>query len=136
LLIIENAIIIYILASNLYVKTPTRECNSMKNSTLVYSTGLGRIKNSDSDKSGQAPKGDGIVRLKRITKGRKGKGVSTIEGLEMSGPELKTLCSELKKQCGCGGSVKGFVIEIQGDVREKLKGILESKGHKVKLAGG
>jgi translation initiation factor 1 len=54
----------------------------------------------------------------------------------MTPTELKALCSELKKQCGCGGSVKGFTIEIQGDVRDKLKGILENKGMKVKLAGG
>jgi translation initiation factor 1 len=108
----------------------------MKDSRLVYSTDLGRIKNNDSDKGTQLPPSDGIVRLKRITKGRKGKGVSTIEGLDMSANELKALCSELKKQCGCGGSVKGFTIEIQGDVREKLKDILEKKGMKVKLAGG
>ena len=108
----------------------------MSNSRLVYSTDQGRINNKAAQSSSQAPKGDGIVRLKRITKGRKGKGVSTIEGLEMSSEELKALCSELKKQCGCGGSVKGFVIEIQGDVREKLKGLLENKGFKVKLAGG
>ncbi|MFT4654475.1 MAG: translation initiation factor 1 [Patiriisocius sp.] len=108
----------------------------MKDSRLVYSTDLGRIKNNDSEKGTQLPPSDGIVRLKRITKGRKGKGVSTIEGLDMSANELKALCSELKKQCGCGGSVKGFTIEIQGDVREKLKDILEKKGMKVKLAGG
>ena len=108
----------------------------MKDSRLVYSTDMGRIKNNDNEKNNQAPKGDGIVRLKRITKGRKGKGVSTIEGLDMTPSELKTLCSELKKQCGCGGSVKGFTIEIQGDVRDKLKDILETKGFKVKLAGG
>jgi translation initiation factor 1 len=108
----------------------------MNNSKLVYSTDFGRIKTNDGKKNSQAPVGDGIVRLKRITKGRKGKGVSTIEGLEMSPIELKALCSELKKQCGCGGSVKGFTLEIQGDVREKLKDILEKKGLKVKLAGG
>jgi translation initiation factor 1 len=108
----------------------------MKDSRLVYSTDIGRIKNTEKSSASQAPVGDGIVRLKRITKGRKGKGVSVIEGLEMAPLELKTLCSELKKQCGCGGSVKGFTIEIQGDVREKLKGILEGKGMKVKLAGG
>ena len=108
----------------------------MKDSKLVYSTDLGRIKTKDGEKKIQAPPSDGIVRLKRITKGRKGKGVSTIEGLDMSANELKPLCSELKKQCGCGGSVKGFTIEIQGDMRDKLKDILEKKGMKVKLAGG
>jgi translation initiation factor 1 len=82
------------------------------------------------------PKNDGIVRMKRITKGKKGKGVSSIEGLGLSADNLKTLCSDLKKHCGCGGTVKEFTIEIQGDVREKLKAYLEAKGMKVKFAGG
>jgi len=107
----------------------------MKDSQLVYSTELGRI-NTQSSKDDQPPAGDGIVRIRRITKGKKGKGVSAIEGLGLANKELKTLCSELKKLCGCGGSVKDFTIEIQGDVREKLKTYLESKGMKVKLAGG
>ncbi len=107
----------------------------MNDNKLVYSTDLGRIEQDDK-KSDTPPKSDGIVRLKRITKGKKGKGVSSIEGLELGLPELKSLCSELKKQCGCGGSVKGFTIEIQGDVRDKLKTLLEKKGMKVKIAGG
>lgn len=107
----------------------------MSNSRLVYSTESGRI-NTPAAAPQKPEKGDGIVRIKRITKGKKGKGVSSIEGLELMPDELKKLCSELKKQCGCGGSVKGFNIEIQGDVRDKLKGLLEAKGMKVKLAGG
>lgn len=107
----------------------------MNNSRLVYSTDTGRIKTNESS-APSAPKGDGIVRIKRITKGKKGKGVSAIEGLDLDAQGLKTLCSDLKKHCGCGGSVKGFEIEIQGDVREKLKLYLENKGMKVKLAGG
>lgn len=104
-------------------------------SNIVYSTDGGRVKLVDKPES-SPPKGDGIVRIKRITKGKKGKGISEIEGLGLSEKELKTLCSELKKTCGCGGSVKAFNIEIQGDVRDKLKAILENKGYKVKLAGG
>ncbi len=108
----------------------------MKNSNnIVYSTEIGRVKNDDKTELAP-PKGDGIVRIKRITKGKKGKGISEIEGLGLTEKELKSLCSELKKTCGCGGSVKAFNIEIQGDVRDKLKAILESKGYKVKLAGG
>lgn len=107
----------------------------MNDSRLVYSTDTGRIK-EDKVKSEQAPKGDGIVRIRKETKGRKGKGMSIIDGLDMSDNDLKALCKELKKQCGCGGAVKGFSIEIQGDVRDKLKQILEAKGKRVKLAGG
>lgn len=107
----------------------------MNNSRLVYSTDGGRIQ-ANNKAQDAAPKSDGIVRIKRITKGKKGKGVSSIEGLGLDKDALKQLCSELKKQCGCGGAVKDYNIEIQGDVREKLKQILEAKGMKVKLAGG
>lgn len=106
----------------------------MTRSNLVYSTEFGRVKQTTEE--AEVPKGDGIVRIMRITKGKKGKGVSAIEGLGLPPNELKKLCSELKKLCGCGGSVKGFNIEIQGDVREKLKSHLTAKGMKVKLAGG
>lgn len=106
----------------------------MKDNNLVYSTDGGRISGVVKDKT--APKGDGIVRIRRETKGRKGKGVTTIEGLGLDGSELKKLCSSLKKTCGTGGAVKNFDIEIQGDNREKIKAVLEKQGYKVKLAGG
>jgi len=102
--------------------------------SLVYSTETGRIK--PDAKKASAPIGDGIVRIKRETKGRKGKGVTTISGLELDEKELKVLAKTLKKLCGVGGSVKDFIIEIQGDHRDKLKAHLEKVGHKVKLAGG
>jgi translation initiation factor 1 len=79
---------------------------------------------------------DGIVRIRRETSGRKGKGVTTVSGVPLSGEELKTLAKRLKKLCGTGGALKEGVIEIQGDHRDKLKSALESEGFKVKLAGG
>ncbi|WOT06065.1 stress response translation initiation inhibitor YciH [Shewanella youngdeokensis] len=104
------------------------------NVSLVYSTATGRI---TEDKAPQtAPKGDGIVRIHKDSKGRKGKGVSVIKGLELSEKELKALAQKLKKQCGCGGTVKDFCVEVQTDNREQLKTILEKLGHTVKLAGG
>lgn len=66
----------------------------------------------------------------------KGAGVSVITGLDLSDDELKKLATELKKRCGCGGSVKDGNIEIQGEKRDLLKQLLEQKGFKVKLAGG
>ncbi|MDP2614502.1 stress response translation initiation inhibitor YciH [Vibrio splendidus] len=84
----------------------------------------------------QRPKGDGIVRIQKETKGRKGKGVSIVTGLDLDDAPLKLMAAELKKVCGCGGSVKDGNIEIQGDARDKLKAHLEKKGYKVKFAGG
>ncbi|NOH69428.1 stress response translation initiation inhibitor YciH [Vibrio rotiferianus] len=102
--------------------------------TLVYSTETGRIK-QEPEKT-ERPKGDGVVRIQRQTKGRKGKGMCIITGLDLEDTALKLLAAELKKVCGCGGSVKDGNIEIQGDARDKIKAHLEKKGMTVKLAGG
>lgn len=104
------------------------------NSRLVYSTDGGRVQEEEAKP--QRPRGDGIVRIQRQTSGRKGKGVCLISGLDLDDGALDKLAAELKKKCGCGGSVKDGVIEIQGDKRDLLKQLLEAKGMKVKLAGG
>ena len=101
---------------------------------LVYSTDGGKIDKPKEKKS--APEGDGIIRIHRETKGRKGKGVLLIKGLQLDEKALKALAKEIKKRTGTGGSVKDFVIEIQGDQRELVKTLLEKKGYNVKLAGG
>ena len=101
---------------------------------LVYSTGIGRIDTTDPTEPTFS--GDGIIRIRRETKGRKGKGMSVIDGINPQEHDIAALCKLLKKQCGCGGSVKGNNIEIQGDVREKLQTLLTAKGFTVKLAGG
>ena len=101
---------------------------------LVYSTDGGKIDKQKIEKT--APKGDGIIRIHRETKGRKGKGVTLIKGLELNEKELKALAKEIKKRSGTGGSVKGFVIEIQGDQREIVKHFMEQKNYTVKIAGG
>ena len=106
---------------------------SDNNSRLVYSTESGKITEK---KVVPVTKGDGIVRIRRETKGRKGKGVTTLSGFGLAADELKALCTKLKKTCGTGGSVKQDVIEIQGDNRDKLKVYLEAQGFTVKLAGG
>ncbi|HGY3717399.1 stress response translation initiation inhibitor YciH [Citrobacter sp. Res13-Sevr-PEB04-36] len=104
------------------------------NSRLVYSTESGRI--DEPKVAPERPKGDGIVRIQRQTSGRKGKGVCLITGIDLDDSELIKLAAELKKKCGCGGAVKEGVIEIQGDKRDLIKSLLETKGMKVKLAGG
>lgn len=104
------------------------------NSRLVYSTESGRIKQPKAEL--HRMKSDGVVRIQRQTYGRKGKGVCVITGVDLDDAALEKLAAELKKKCGCGGSVKQGVIEIQGDKRDLLKQLLQAKGMKVKLAGG
>ncbi|PWW10739.1 stress response translation initiation inhibitor YciH [Mangrovibacter plantisponsor] len=107
---------------------------SDKDSRLVYSTETGRIKEAPTPVS--RPAGDGIVRIQRQTSGRKGKGVCVITGIDADDATIAKIAADLKKKCGCGGSVKDGVIEIQGDKRDLLKSVLETQGFKVKLAGG
>jgi len=76
------------------------------------------------------------VRIRRESKGRGGKNVCVVDGLPLDEKGLKTLLKKLKGQLGCGGSVKGNSIEIQGDHREKLLLLLEKDGIKAKLSGG
>ena len=105
-----------------------------KNSRLVYSTETGRVK--EEKPAASLPSGDGIVRIRRETAGRNGKGVTTISGVLLDEAKLKDLAKALKVACGVGGSLKEGVIEIQGDQREKIKTELEKRGFTVKLAGG
>lgn len=119
----------------------------MKNSfsDLVYSSESGRMcpkcrKPAIScvchKRTTSAPKGDGVVRVGRETKGRKGKGVTLISGVPLPLDELKRLTKELKQKCGTGGTMKDGVIEIQGDHRDVLMDLLKEKGWMVKRSGG
>ena len=83
-----------------------------------------------------ANQGDGIVRIRRETKGRGGKTVTVVSGIPLSGAALKDLAKALKKRCGVGGSVAEERIEIQGDQRDTVRSELERRGYTVKLAGG
>ncbi|REL27408.1 stress response translation initiation inhibitor YciH [Thalassotalea euphylliae] len=102
-------------------------------STLVYSTDKGRIKEEVEE---TVTPSDGFAKVRRETKGRKGKGVMVISGLGLPAKELKALASKLKKSCGTGGSVVDETIEVQGDKRDVIKNVLEKEGFKVKFTGG
>lgn len=113
---------------------------------MVYSTETGRtcpgcghpVKTCCCSKEKNLPQGggDGVVRISRQTKGRKGSGVSIISGIPLPEAELKKLAKKLKQKCGSGGTVKNGIIEIQGDHRESLADALSKLGYTTKLAGG
>jgi len=123
----------------------------MSNARLVYTTGQGRLcpecarpltecrcKRSKAavPAAAAAPKGDGIVRVGRATRGRKGKGVTIITGVPLAGDALEALATRLKKRCGSGGTVTGATIEIQGDHRDLLAEELGKLGYTVRRSGG
>ncbi len=74
--------------------------------------------------------------IQRQTKGRGGKTVTVISGLQLTAEAQKELAKRLKQACGTGGTVKEDTIEIQGDHREKIAGVLKSLGYKTKFIGG
>lgn len=79
---------------------------------------------------------DGMVRVGRETKGRRGKGVTVISGLPLDHDGLRDLARMLKQRCGSGGTVREGAIEIQGDHRDLLVMELRKQGWNVKPVGG
>ncbi len=111
---------------------------------VVYSSDKGRVcpncghpeKLCRCSADSSSPRGDGIVRVRREVKGRKGKTVTTITGLPLAAAELKELAGNLKRKCGSGGSIRDGIVEIQGDHVDLLLGQLSGLGYTVKRAGG
>lgn len=111
---------------------------------IVYSTEHGRmcpdcgrpVAECVCRKEKAVPTGDGIVRVSLDTKGRKGKAVTVVSGVLLDEDGLQKLATELKRKCGAGGTVKGGVIEIQGDHRDLLVAELTRRGYTVKRSGG
>ncbi len=118
--------------------------NSDSNTRLVYTSEEGRIcpkcgnpvKSCICHKKKGASVFDGIARVSRETKGRKGKEVTLISGLPLDANGLKQMGRRLKSKCGSGGTIKNGVIEIQGDHRDVVVEELKKAGFTVKRGGG
>jgi len=112
--------------------------------SLVWSSELGRVcpgcgKGAASctcSRKQARPAGDGVVRVRRESKGRGGKTVTVVAGVPVDDDALKLLAGELKRRCGTGGTAKDGMIEIQGDHCDLLVAELARRGFTVKRAGG
>ncbi len=118
---------------------------SSSNSTLVYSTEVGRTcpecrlalaSCACGSRAKAAPPGDGAVRVSRQSKGRGGKTVTIVTGLALDVLALAALGKQLRTACGCGGTAKDGAIEVQGDHCELVMATLRTHGHDPKRVGG
>jgi translation initiation factor 1 len=73
-----------------------------------------------------------VAKLRMEKAGRGGKTATVIYDLPRNDAFLKTLCQELKRSCGTGGTVSDDTIEIQGDLRDRIRELLRKKGYVVK----
>jgi translation initiation factor 1 len=114
------------------------------NSRIVYSTGLGSlcpncrrpVRECVCPKGAPGAARPTQVRVGRETKGRAGKGVTIVTGLPLAAAEIDALAAQLKKRCGSGGTVRGGIIEIQGDHRDVIVAELVKLGWPAKKSGG
>ena len=112
--------------------------NSLKElgSNIVYSTNPDFDGWDDEQEKIETPEPENqLLYISLDKKQRKGKKVTLITGFVGDEQELKDLGKTLKSKCGVGGSVKDMEIIIQGDFREKIKGILQEMKYKCKLKG-
>lgn len=114
----------------------------MSNSRTVYSTGTGgkcpkcgwpQRSCACSTAKRDVPVPERITaKLRLEKKGRGGKTVTVLYDLPENEGFLKDLAQRLKRECGTGGSVSGNTIELQGEMRDRVREILQRLGHLVK----
>jgi translation initiation factor 1 len=113
------------------------------NARIVYSTDTGgkcpgcgwpqRDCKCSSQRAANAPLPARIVaKLRMEKKGRGGKTMTVVYDLPKNEAFLKDLCAELKRSCGTGGAVTEDGVEIQGDLRDRVRDLLLKKGWVVK----
>lgn len=113
-----------------------------RNERVVYSTSVGRICPDCGWPARDCKCSTGaadeliparmVAKLRVEKKGRGGKTVSVVDGLPRNAAFLKSLCQEIKRACGTGGTVVEGAVELQGDLRDRLREFLLKKGFVVK----
>jgi len=111
------------------------------NSRLVYSSAAGRV----CPACGQPERGcrcgeastervpdRPVAKLRMEKAGRGGKTVTVVYGLPRNAAFLTDLAKELKRACGTGGTATEEGVELQGDIRDRVRELLGKKGFRVK----
>lgn len=73
-----------------------------------------------------------VFKLRVERTGRGGKTVTVIDGFPHNAPFAAALAQELKRSCGTGGALRDGALELQGDLRDRVRELLTRKGHAVK----
>ena len=75
----------------------------------------------------------GRVVLRRELAQRAGKTVIVVDQFATHLPlsVIETMAKKLRRTCGCGGTVRDRMIEIQGDQPAKIRAVLEAEGFEV-----
>jgi translation initiation factor 1 len=113
------------------------------NARTVYSTGggsrcpkcgwpVGDCKCSDRSGRDEPVPARIVAKLRLEKSGRGGKTVTVVYDLPRNQPFLRELAGELKRACGTGGTVADNTVELQGDVRDRLRPFLAKKGWTIK----
>jgi translation initiation factor 1 len=84
--------------------------------------------------AGRAP--GAAIKMRLEKNGRGGKTVTVLFELPRDARQCEDITKKLKKLCGTGGTFKDDRVEIQGDHRDKVEGIVKGLGYKVVRAGG
>ncbi len=73
-----------------------------------------------------------VAKLRVEKTGRGGKTVTVVYGLPQNAAFLKELAQDLKRACGTGGTTTDDGVELQGDLRDRVRDALAKKGYAVK----
>lgn len=73
-----------------------------------------------------------VAKLRVEKTGRSGKTVTVVFGLPQNAVFLKDLAQELKRACGTGGAVRDDGVELQGDLRDRVRDLLTARNFQVK----
>jgi translation initiation factor 1 len=133
----EEGVRLEVVAQRIQSTAVTRDHNSR----TVYSSAAGRIRPGCGqpergcrcgEASSEPVPARPIAKLRMEKAGRGGKTVTVVYGLPRNAAFLEDLAQELKRACGTGGAVLDDGVELQGDLRERVREFLTRRNFLVK----